>query len=1012
MALFQNNIANQYKKNLNPAKVSKAYNTFKEYFFNPEIQENIRHSKEEQFQEGFLRELFVKVLGYTLNPSPNYNLITEKKNETDSKKADGAILVNDKVVGVIELKDGKTTDLKKVEAQAFGYKSQHRDATYVVISNFEKLRFYIDNSVDYEEFNLFNLSEDDFYLLYLCLAQENIEKNLPKKIKSESLSREDEITNALYKDYSEFKRVLFQDILTNNEVNTPEERILLFKKTQKLLDRLLFIFFAEDSGLLSPNTMRIQILDSWQKMNDMGEEQPLYNRIKKYFSWLDKGFKGTNFEVFAYNGGLFKPDEILENLFISDELLYNYTIKLSEYNYSSEVDVNILGHIFEHSLTEIEEITSSILGKEQPTSISKRKKDGVFYTPQYITKYIVENTLGKLCSEKKSELKINEEEYFSDKRRNITTKKALLEKLEIYREWLLQLSICDPACGSGAFLNAALRFLINEHRLIDEMQAKITGASIVFPNIENVILENNLYGVDINEESVEIAKLSLWLRTAQPYRKLSSLNNNIKCGNSLISDSEIAGDKAFNWKAEFPHIFEKGGFDIVIGNPPYVDSESMTKNIPHQREYISKTYQCAKGNWDLFIAFVEKSVKIASVNGYISLIIPNKIIAAKYAMDIRKFIARKQIFEIVDFSNVRVFEDASVYPCIVSIVNNESEVNVNMTCMQSVDTIAYKNSVSNKLLQDGLYWDKYFFSPEILQIIDKMSIHQKMTSYLPDINGAATVSEAYSIKEKLVDNKDLISSKRLINTGTIDRYSSLWGFSKTQYIKGGYIYPQITDDDIIEISHKRLVQAKSPKLIIAGMSLCYEAYYDKGEYLAGKSTTLVLGDEDKLKYAQVIINSTLLSFWLKITFNSLTMSGGYFNIGVNEIAMIPIPDVEDISIFVDMADNMQNLNLLLNKTRAKFRHRLQTNFEGIKINGVLEKFDEREFAEIRKELRKQKFTLAPKEEDDWEEYFNDYKQQCNNLSTQLSSTDREIDKMVYELYNLTEDEINIIEGNR
>ena len=130
MALFQNNIANQYKKNLNPAKVSKAYNTFKEYFFNPEIQENIRHSKEEQFQEGFLRELFVKVLGYTLNPSPNYNLITEKKNETDSKKADGAILVNDKVVGVIELKDGKTTDLKKVEAQAFGYKSQHRDAIF------------------------------------------------------------------------------------------------------------------------------------------------------------------------------------------------------------------------------------------------------------------------------------------------------------------------------------------------------------------------------------------------------------------------------------------------------------------------------------------------------------------------------------------------------------------------------------------------------------------------------------------------------------------------------------------------------------------------------------------------------------------------------------------------------------------------------------------------------------------------------------------------------------------
>ena len=138
----------------------------------------------------------------------------------------------------------------------------------------------------------------------------------------------------------------------------------------------------------------------------------------------------------------------------------------------------------------------------------------------------------------------------------------MVEKLETYRKWLLQLTICDPACGSGAFLNQTLDFLIEEHQYIDELQAKLFGDDLVMSDMENSILENNLFGVDINEESVEIAKLSLWLRTAQPNRKLNDLNGNIKCGNSLIDDVEVAGDKAFSWKNEFPKVFENGGFNV------------------------------------------------------------------------------------------------------------------------------------------------------------------------------------------------------------------------------------------------------------------------------------------------------------------------------------------------------------------------------------------------------------------------------------------------------------------
>ena len=356
MALFQKNVLKKHLSLLDKGLVTEAYERYQSYFLNSEIQSNIRSSKEEQFQEGFLRELFVKVLGYTLNPSPNFNLITEQKNENNAKKADGAILVNGNVVGVIELKDGKTTDLSKVEQQAFGYKSQNKNATYVIISNFEKLRFYIDNAVEYYEFDLFHLTENEFAILYLLLAYPQIERNIPKHIKEESLSREDAVTKALYKDYSEFKRELFADILEHNKVDTTEEKVVLFKKTQKLLDRLLFIFFAEDSLLLTPNTM-IRIISDWEKLKELDEYKPLYERIKKYFDWLNYGHKGKDFEVFAYNGGLFKNDDVLDSLTISDDVLLTHTRKLSEYDYASEVDVNILGHIFENSLTEIEEIT-------------------------------------------------------------------------------------------------------------------------------------------------------------------------------------------------------------------------------------------------------------------------------------------------------------------------------------------------------------------------------------------------------------------------------------------------------------------------------------------------------------------------------------------------------------------------------------------------------------------------------------------------------------------------------
>ncbi|MGL6225252.1 MAG: Eco57I restriction-modification methylase domain-containing protein [Thermoguttaceae bacterium] len=464
----------------------------------------------------------------------------------------------------------------------------HQLCKYIITSNFQKLRLYIDKATCKIEFDLFSLTEDEFQILYLCLSWNSIQSDLPQKILAESITQETDITKKLYEDYSAFKKALFDDICSKNPQH---DKLVLFKKTQKLLDRFLFLFFAEDRGLLTANSVRA-IIKNWQDAKKWDKKLTLYQRFREYFGFLNEGNPELN--VFPYNGGLFVPDDVLDAISIDDTILAKHTQKLADYDFASEVDVNILGHIFEHSLTEIEEITAELSGVTQTPQKSKRKKDGIFYTPKYITSYIVEQTLGKLCEAKRMELGIDTiaEELPAKK---AVQKKALHAKLESYRNWLLSLKICDPACGSGAFLNQTLEFLIEQHKTIDELHVSIDHgkktAGLFFVDVETAILENNLYGVDINDESVEIAKLSLWPRSAAKGRKLNDLSHRIKLGNSLIDDPKIAGDKAFDWEKEFPEVFSGTAGILPAQNAPCGQDARVPTNatgtagiLPAQRE--------------------------------------------------------------------------------------------------------------------------------------------------------------------------------------------------------------------------------------------------------------------------------------------------------------------------------------------------------------------------------------------------------------------------------------------
>ncbi|MGH7075457.1 MAG: DNA methyltransferase [Stellaceae bacterium] len=329
-----------------------------------------------------------------------------------------------------------------------------------------------------------------------------------------SLHEDKDITNKLYQEYRGVRENLLHFIRNQHAEIPAEDAIAL---AQKILDRVIFIAFAEDTVLLPDDSIRSAV----DFTDPYGDPKPKWEYLKRLFDAVDHG--NPRLKIPPYNGGLFATDPRLDALAIPDHLIDQFGA-IATYDFGSQVSVTILGHIFEQSITDIEQKHAEVR-REAPPRTSKRKREGVVYTPDFVTRFIVEHTIGEHLRERFEAL-LAEHSDGEDATGAVRWrgKGAELSFWRAYLECVTGLRILDPACGSGAFLIAAFDFLKAEQTRVRERLSELEPALLVHWSADTdiEIITRNLYGVDVNSESVEITKLSLWLKTAKRGRQLES----------------------------------------------------------------------------------------------------------------------------------------------------------------------------------------------------------------------------------------------------------------------------------------------------------------------------------------------------------------------------------------------------------------------------------------------------------------------------------------------------------
>ena len=1004
--------------------------------------------KETAVRELFIGEVLIGVLGYAaFDPDKAYSLAREwpiRRGAVDVALGRFADDGSAEVVAPFELKGPGTSDLDAIVPgrgrspvqQAWDYAIDAPGSRWVLVSNCVEIRLYgFGRGRDaYETFDLRRIDEaSELERLCVVLSADRLLGDETDRLLRDSDSEFKAITGELYVQYSALRSKLIQFLV--DAADGPELSLAdAIEVAQKLLDRILFIAFAERTRLLPD-----RLLHRAATTQNEFAPQPVWQNFLALFRHVDQG-EGKLY-IPAYNGGLFATDPIADRIVLPDSLADDLA-GLAAWDYGTDIPVTILGHIFEQSITDIEALRAES-ARLPPPAVSKRKRHGIVYTPDVATRFLVEHTIGVTLAEHFSALLKNhaDTDVPPDNGDPLPWRDGEASECAFWRDYLSvlrALRIVDPACGSGAFLVAAFDLLAAEYRRVIQRLVGL-GETPGF-DLFDEILSRNLHGVDLNPESVEITRLSLWLKSARREHRLQNLETTIKVGNSLIDDPSFT-DHPFDWQAEFPEVFAAGGFDVVIGNPPYVRMELVKPVKP----YLEKHYVVAADRADLYAYFFERGVRILKQGGRLGYISSSTFFRTGSGENLRRFLGDGVAVEaVIDFGDFQLFEGVTTYPAIVTLRKGAA-----------ADGALSFLKIGGDLPKDlGAAFDAQKQTmPRARLTASSWRFEEEPLARLRDkiVKGRKTLGEVYG--PPLYGIKTGFNDAFIIDTETRDRLVAadpkseelLKPFLRGEDIKRWRVepeglflintpkgkvdieaYPAIRDWLLpfkAELEQRATKQAwfelqqaqlayqpamGQPKIVYLDIAAEPPFAFDpKGTLIDCTVFMIPTSDLAVLSY----LNSRVA--WFQWIGETPIARGGYIRLKRQYLSPTAIPETTaNLALLGESASAsaIRRLEFLSN-----VRHRILDLRPALlqrDLTGRLHDWWELDFDAFRAEIGRAFSTDIPvSQRDDWERYLAENAAEVRTLSTTIADAEREIDAIVYRLFDLTADEITLLESS-
>lgn len=877
---------------------------------------------EEETKKGFIEPLFI-ALGWDIS---NKNETTAEESQLQGR-VDYGFYLEGRIKFYLEAKPLRA-DLHNEEyaKQAIRY-SWNKGVDWAVLTDFESLKVFYCQDPTQSLFSklVFEISFNEYLerlsQLWLLSKQSFQEKELDTYAREHGkMMQKISVGDQLYKHLNESREILISKLGVWNGI---KDQNLLEEGVQKLLDRLVFIRVAEDRGIEPPTL--IPLVRAWG--NDK-KGKTLYESMITKFRELDS----------IYNSNLFIEhpfEKWNESPGITEEVIKKLQGKGGYYEYDFKViPADVLGAVYENYLGY--KLAESQKGVVLDKSAKKRKEQGIYYTPEYIVDYIVRNTL-----------------------------KPILDKCKTIGD-LQKIKVLDPACGSGSFLIKALE-------VINEKYKEFGNPGNEYTKI--MILQQNIYGVDLDEQAVEIARLNLLINTLETRVKLPKLDKNIKNGNSLISGTEedlkkyfgenYRDKKPFNWEEEFPEVFKQGGFDVIIGNPPWVftrgenfsDDEKKYFNEFLKRlgmDQIENGREIQSGKLNLYSLFILRSIQVLKNTGSLGFIIPNNILRTTTFDMVRKFLLDStSIKRVVDLGE-KVFHSvtASSVILILDKENNKNKRDGNKT--KIISNIA--NFLENKYNQHEITQQSFYENPSyafnILADEESSSLSikvEKDTVKLGLICQYIIEGIVGSIDRDVVDKRIDNSYKPFLVGKDIGRYKIKY---KNKWICYDKKRLHRARPEEVFLSNKIILQR------ISGGSNPLVATLDRNKYYTFASINNILIKKDsgfRIEYVLGLINSKLINWYYSNNFSN--RSKLTVNISKTYLEQLPIivANEEEQKLVIDLVNKILDLN--------------------------------KELLETTENSNK------------W-----------NEIKSEIEKVDKKIDEKVYKLYGLTLEEIAIVEN--